>query len=446
MQPISREMQGMNSLINSPQISLQDLNNQIQNPHMNNNQNQQLNPFDPTSHDDFLNQMLSNLGSSSSWLDPNNNINNKPMLWDNKHDETTLSNVENNVVGFAYDEHAGLASKFRNHQITTTSPTNKAATAAALLLHHQLLMARGVAGDSGILQMPLCLGGNDVVDGSSFKSHNLSAENSLQAMHNGFAGSLHGTVQASNQTQHFQPPQGAPNNQATSASGAVGGTQGQPRQRVRARRGQATDPHSIAERLRRERIAERMKALQELVPNANKTDKASMLDEIIDYVKFLQLQVKVLSMSRLGGATSVSPLVADMPSQGVGDCIQANDSGALQRFTNGNQTAASTSNNESLTMSEQQVAKLMEEDMGSAMQYLQGKGLCLMPISLATAISTCRTRNNTNNHLTNGSAGVNLNLTNGEGPSSSSVSVTTAQSAAVAHVNAVKDSASVSEL
>ncbi|XP_056851831.1 transcription factor LRL3-like [Raphanus sativus] len=40
--------------------------------------------------------------------------------------------------------------------------------------------------------------------------------------------------------------------------------------RVRARRGQATDPHSIAERLRRERIAERMKSLQELVPNTNK--------------------------------------------------------------------------------------------------------------------------------------------------------------------------------
>ncbi|XP_056850662.1 transcription factor LRL3-like [Raphanus sativus] len=72
--------------------------------------------------------------------------------------------------------------------------------------------------------------------------------------------------------------------------------------RVRARRGQATDPHSIAERLRRERIAERMKSLQELVPNTNKTDKASMLDEIIEYVRFLQLQVKVLSVSRLGGA------------------------------------------------------------------------------------------------------------------------------------------------
>lgn len=48
----------------------------------------------------------------------------------------------------------------------------------------------------------------------------------------------------------------------------------------------------------------------------------------------------------------------------------------------------SCSNKERMSVTEQQVAKLMEEDMGSAMQYLQGKGLCLMPISLATAIST----------------------------------------------------------
>ncbi|XP_045807382.1 transcription factor UNE12-like isoform X2 [Trifolium pratense] len=68
------------------------------------------------------------------------------------------------------------------------------------------------------------------------------------------------------------------------------------RPRVRARRGQATDPHSIAERLRRERIAERIRALQDLVPSVNKTDRAAMLDEIMDYVKFLRLQVKVLDM------------------------------------------------------------------------------------------------------------------------------------------------------
>jgi hypothetical protein len=58
-----------------------------------------------------------------------------------------------------------------------------------------------------------------------------------------------------------------------------------------------------------------MKALQELVPNSNKTDKASMLDEIIDYVKFLQLQVKILSMSRLGGAGAVASTASDHPAE-----------------------------------------------------------------------------------------------------------------------------------
>ncbi|CAI0394467.1 unnamed protein product [Linum tenue] len=176
----------------------------------------------------------------------------------------------------------------------------------------------------------------------------------------------------------------SPGKSQPQASGSTGG-----KPRVRARRGQATDPHSIAERLRRERIAERMKSLQELVPNANKTDKASMLDEIIDYVKFLQLQVKVLSMSRLGGAGAIAPLVTnDMSSEfwqgGGGDCIQANG---------GSNPANGGGSESSMTMTEQQVAKLMEEDMGSAMQYLQGKGLCLMPISLATAISTATCRN-----------------------------------------------------
>ncbi|ESQ42592.1 hypothetical protein EUTSA_v10014212mg [Eutrema salsugineum] len=158
--------------------------------------------------------------------------------------------------------------------------------------------------------------------------------------------------------------------------------------RVRARRGQATDPHSIAERLRRERIAERMKSLQELVPNTNKTDKASMLDEIIEYVRFLQLQVKVLSMSRLGGAGAVGPRLNGLTSD-VGGRLNALSTGPCNGVKgNGNATGSS---NESLRTTEQRVAKLMEEDMGSAMQYLQGKGLCLMPISLATAISSTST-------------------------------------------------------
>lgn len=235
--------------------------------------------------------------------------------------------------------------------------------------------------------------------------------------------------------------------QANGSGGGTGGTGGapaQPRQRVRARRGQATDPHSIAERLRRERIAERMKSLQELVPNANKTDKASMLDEIIDYVKFLQLQVKVLSMSRLGGAGSVAPMVADISSEGGGDCIQSNGGGGASRNASGTQTAAASSssnnnNNETMKVTEHQVAKLMEEDMGSAMQYLQGKGLCLMPISLATAISTSTTATTRSHHPL-------LPSINGAGgPTSPSLSVLSVQSA-TRGVNGVNnDNTSVSK-
>ncbi|KAF3651723.1 Transcription factor bHLH63 [Capsicum annuum] len=66
---------------------------------------------------------------------------------------------------------------------------------------------------------------------------------------------------------------------------------------VRARRGQATNSHSLAERIRREKISERMKYLQDLVPGCNKvTGKAVMLDEIINYVQSLQRQVEFLSM------------------------------------------------------------------------------------------------------------------------------------------------------
>lgn len=37
---------------------------------------------------------------------------------------------------------------------------------------------------------------------------------------------------------------------------------------------------------------------------------------------------------------------------------------------------------------EQEVVKLMESNVTTAMQYLQNKGLCLMPIALASAISS----------------------------------------------------------
>uniref|UniRef100_A0A0D3A3N6 BHLH domain-containing protein n=1 Tax=Brassica oleracea var. oleracea TaxID=109376 RepID=A0A0D3A3N6_BRAOL len=61
------------------------------------------------------------------------------------------------------------------------------------------------------------------------------------------------------------------------------------------KRSRAAEMHNISERRRREKINEKMKALQELIPRCNKTDKASMLEDAIEYVKSLQLQIQMMS-------------------------------------------------------------------------------------------------------------------------------------------------------
>ncbi|XP_057973603.1 transcription factor SPATULA-like isoform X2 [Malania oleifera] len=66
--------------------------------------------------------------------------------------------------------------------------------------------------------------------------------------------------------------------------------------RSSSKRSRAAEVHNLSEKRRRSRINEKMKALQMLIPNSNKTDKASMLDEAIEYLKQLQLQVQMLSM------------------------------------------------------------------------------------------------------------------------------------------------------
>nr|XP_019709250.1 transcription factor UNE10 isoform X2 [Elaeis guineensis] len=62
-----------------------------------------------------------------------------------------------------------------------------------------------------------------------------------------------------------------------------------------ARRSRAAAIHNQSERKRRDRINQRMRILQKLVPNSSKTDKASMLDEVIEYLKQLQAQVEMMS-------------------------------------------------------------------------------------------------------------------------------------------------------
>ncbi|KAK9278972.1 hypothetical protein L1049_028554 [Liquidambar formosana] len=113
---------------------------------------------------------------------------------------------------------------------------------------------------------------------------------------------------------------------------------------VRARRGQATDSHSLAERARREKISERMKILQDLVPGCNKViGKALVLDEIINYIQSLQSQVEFLSMKLETVNSRMNPTIEGFPSKELG--AQAFDAAgmifgpqATREYVQGSQT------------------------------------------------------------------------------------------------------------
>eukprot|EP00253_Pinus_taeda_P023979 PITA_23979 len=154
--------------------------------------------------------------------------------------------------------------------------------------------------------------------------------------------------------------------------GSTGGEalNGAPRIRVRARQGQSTDPHSVAERQRCQRIAQNLKDLHKLVPNAKKTDRASMLDEIIEYVELLQTQIKVVSASKLGSVDSFGPLTPNVAAKASASLLQPG--GSL--FDEGREF-------------ENNIVKFMERDMNGATEYLRSKGLDLIPLAQARALS-----------------------------------------------------------
>ncbi|BAT95619.1 hypothetical protein VIGAN_08237600 [Vigna angularis var. angularis] len=119
----------------------------------------------------------------------------------------------------------------------------------------------------------------------------------------------------------------------------------------------------VTDRQRRQRIADNLKALHELLPNPAEGSQAYILDDIIDYVKYLQLQIKEQSGSRLQEESTGIPLVFH---EGYGHYIN-------QQMLN-----------EPL---EEIMGKLLEEHSAGAGQLLESKGLFLLPMALVDDLS-----------------------------------------------------------
>lgn len=76
------------------------------------------------------------------------------------------------------------------------------------------------------------------------------------------------------------------------------------RKTTSASRSRSVEVHNLSERRRRDRINEKMKELRDLIPHhTNKTDKASMLGEAINYLKWLHHQIQIMWLTNGMGAS-----------------------------------------------------------------------------------------------------------------------------------------------
>ncbi|MED6134261.1 hypothetical protein PIB30_035430 [Stylosanthes scabra] len=72
------------------------------------------------------------------------------------------------------------------------------------------------------------------------------------------------------------------------------------------RRSKNSETHNLYERQRRDKINKKLRILKDLIPNCNKVDKASLLDDAIEYLKALKLHLQIMTM---GTGLCMAPLM-----------------------------------------------------------------------------------------------------------------------------------------
>ncbi|KAL6652489.1 hypothetical protein ACP70R_011414 [Stipagrostis hirtigluma subsp. patula] len=145
------------------------------------------------------------------------------------------------------------------------------------------------------------------IHGAGHSEENVTASNVVHSFSKGFS---IGSWEDSNSIAFTTSKTGIPNNDdiittlsnyelqfglTKETAGVVHMQQDQVPFRVRAKRGCATHPRSIAERERRTRISEKLRKLQALVPNMDKqTSTADMLDLAVEHIRGLHSELQTL--------------------------------------------------------------------------------------------------------------------------------------------------------
>ncbi|KAI3914137.1 hypothetical protein MKW98_003210 [Papaver atlanticum] len=193
-------------------------------------------------------------------------------------------------------------------------------------------------GNNKVIQKSGITGGSDSSSASS--SNNSSSSNSITKSKRGQIGNL-------KQTEQEERENGHGSNNRIPVSGLGSGTNSQTTKRTTTttnKKPKKETPPSVGApvKVRKEKIGERIAALQQLVSPFGKTDTASVLHEAMGYIRFLHDQVQVLS----------SPYLQKLPLSGP--------------FAEGGRRAAA--------------------GIGTG---LRSRGLCLVPIEYTLHVANC---------------------------------------------------------